>query len=56
MKYSILHCTNCRIYTLKTSCPLCNNPAITTKPAKYSPEDRLGIWRRKAKLAQNKNV
>jgi len=45
----ILKCKKCKTYTLKSSCPECNSKTIPPKPAKYSPEDKWGFWRRKAK-------
>lgn len=48
----ILKCTNCHTYTLKQMCPKCNNKCISPKPAKFSPEDKYGEWRRKAKREQ----
>ena len=47
----ILRCTSCSQYTLRPHCPRCSQSAITPKPAKYSPEDKYGEWRRKAKLS-----
>lgn len=49
MKIEILFCKSCHIYTLKKECPNCKSPAITQKPAKYSPEDKWGKYRRLAK-------
>jgi len=45
----ILKCINCNTYTIKKICPRCNSEAITPKPAKYSPEDKYGKWRRQYK-------
>ncbi len=30
-------------------CPSCNNITINPKPAKFSPEDKMGYWRRQYK-------
>jgi len=49
MTLHILKCTECGTYTLKSSCPACSSASISPKPARYSPEDRWGEWRRKAK-------
>ncbi len=46
MKSKILKCTACSRYTLKEICPLCGAPAIITKPARFSPEDPYGKYRR----------
>ncbi len=34
---------------MKEACGKCGSAAITTKPAKYSPEDKWGEYRRMAK-------
>jgi len=45
----ILKCATCKLYTLKQKCPKCKKETISIKPAKFSPEDKYGYWRRKAK-------
>jgi len=47
----ILYCKKCNKYTLKENCS-CGEKAITTKPAKFSPEDKYGEYRRIAKKQQ----
>jgi H/ACA ribonucleoprotein complex subunit 3 len=47
----ILRCEKCGTYTMSDKCK-CGGKAITTKPAKFSPEDKFGQWRRKAKKEQ----
>lgn len=49
MKVEILFCKSCHIYTLMNECHQCKSTAITPKPAKYSPEDKWGKYRRLAK-------
>jgi H/ACA ribonucleoprotein complex subunit 3 len=39
----------CCEYTLKEICSICGNKTKSTKPAKYSPEDKYGKYRRIAK-------
>jgi H/ACA ribonucleoprotein complex subunit 3 len=34
---------------MEEKCPKCGNPAVNPKPAKYSPEDKYGGYRRQAK-------
>jgi len=46
MRSKILKCTACGRYTLKEICPLCGAPAIITKPARFSPDDPYGKYRR----------
>jgi H/ACA ribonucleoprotein complex subunit 3 len=47
MRSKILKCQACGHYTLKALCPACGSPAVTSKPARYSPEDPYGRYRRK---------
>ncbi|MBI2508116.1 RNA-protein complex protein Nop10 [Candidatus Woesearchaeota archaeon] len=51
MTREILKCQNCNTYTLKESCQKCSSKTITPKPAKFSPEDKFGKYRRKYKRA-----
>jgi len=44
------YCQKCNRYTLKSVCTECNEPSIMNKPAKFSPEDPYGAYRRAAKL------
>ncbi|OIO61516.1 ribosome biogenesis protein [Candidatus Woesearchaeota archaeon CG_4_10_14_0_2_um_filter_33_10] len=44
----ILKCISCGNYTLKEKCK-CGCKAVTPKPAKYTPEDKYGNYRREAK-------
>jgi H/ACA ribonucleoprotein complex subunit 3 len=46
MRSKILRCTACGRYTLKDVCPLCGAPAVITKPARFSPDDPYGKYRR----------
>ena len=48
MKNEILKCGKCHAYTMKETCT-CGGKAITSKPPKYSPEDKYGSYRRTAK-------
>ncbi|MFH1638311.1 MAG: RNA-protein complex protein Nop10 [Candidatus Woesearchaeota archaeon] len=49
MAKKILYCRDCDAFTLKDKCPKCGKGALSTKPAKYSPEDKYGKYRRMAK-------
>ena len=42
-------CLSCGIYTLKQKCPKCNTASNIAAPMKFSPEDKYGSYRRKAK-------
>ena len=46
MSQEILYCSNCKGYTLKNTCKLCNNKTESPKPAKFSPLDKYGKYRR----------
>jgi len=45
----IYKCGNCGRYTLEILCPKCGSPAVDPKPAKFSPVDPYGKYRRMAK-------
>ncbi|MBS3144429.1 nucleolar RNA-binding Nop10p family protein [Candidatus Woesearchaeota archaeon] len=45
----MLCCTKCKKYTIKTTCPQCKTPCLSSKPAKFSIEDKWGKYRRMAK-------
>jgi len=47
----ILKCQKCGRYTLSEICE-CGGKAVENKPPKYSPEDKYGHYRRKAKEEQ----
>jgi H/ACA ribonucleoprotein complex subunit 3 len=47
----LMKCPKCGIYTLNQECAADSKKTINPKPAKYSPEDRMGEYRRKAKRA-----
>jgi len=46
MTKEILRCPKCNIYTLKEKCPKNGEKTLTPKPAKFSPEDKFGGYRR----------
>jgi len=46
MKMKIRKCKSCHRYTLQDSCPLCGGEIRVVFPAKYSPEDKYGKYRR----------
>jgi H/ACA ribonucleoprotein complex subunit 3 len=45
----LFYCNNCKNYTLDKICPRCNNKSIMKKPAKFSPQDHYGRYRRELK-------
>ncbi|HYK92960.1 MAG TPA: RNA-protein complex protein Nop10 [Thermoplasmata archaeon] len=47
MTESILHvCRSCQKYTLSEVCPSCRGATRTPHPARFSPQDRWGRYRR----------
>lgn len=42
-------CRTCRRYTLQPLCPVCNEATTTPHPARFSPEDPYGEYRRRLK-------
>ncbi len=53
----ILQCEKCRRFTLSEVCPACKGHAKNPLPAKYSPEDPYGEYRRKLKrLTRQENA
>ncbi|MBW2978334.1 RNA-protein complex protein Nop10 [Candidatus Woesearchaeota archaeon] len=45
----ILKCEKCEQYTMQETCPKCKGKAVLAKPAKWSPDDPYGNYRREAK-------
>ena len=45
MVEQILKCNNCKKYTLEKKCNNCGSECLSTKPAKYSPEDKYAKYR-----------
>ncbi|MCL2031877.1 MAG: RNA-protein complex protein Nop10 [Methanomassiliicoccaceae archaeon] len=48
MSSSLRKCASCGKYSLESECPSCGSPAGNPAPAKFSPDDRYGDYRRKA--------
>lgn len=47
----LLHrCLGCGEYTLRETCPYCGGQARPNRPAKFSPEDHYGEYRRRLKV------
>ncbi len=49
MRTLLRRCAPCGVYTLRDSCPKCGTATSMPMPARYSPEDRYGKYRRKLK-------
>jgi H/ACA ribonucleoprotein complex subunit 3 len=50
MKALLKLCTVCQEYTLHETCTHCGGQAAPNRPAKFSPEDHHGEYRRQLKL------
>lgn len=48
MRSRLRRCPECGTYTLLESCKACGTRTVCPVPPRYSPEDRLGEYRRKA--------
>jgi len=48
----LLKCKTCGSYTIKQEC--CSGETVKPMPAKYSPDDKYGKYRRKVKLPELK--
>jgi len=49
VKTLLRKCPHCNEYTLMETCPKCGGATVMPMPAKYSPEDRYGEYRRRLK-------
>ncbi|SES63853.1 H/ACA ribonucleoprotein complex subunit 3 [Methanococcoides vulcani] len=49
MGNKIRKCAQCNVYTLKESCPECGEPSGNPLPARFSPLDPYGKYRRISK-------
>jgi H/ACA ribonucleoprotein complex subunit 3 len=47
MKTLMFRCASCKTYTLEETCPRCGTRAKVPMPARFSPEDHYGEYRRK---------
>ncbi|UCH89435.1 MAG: RNA-protein complex protein Nop10 [Thermoplasmata archaeon] len=52
-KLALRKCPECNAYTMKVECTNCKNETVIPKPARYSPEDKYGHYRRKLKKRLN---
>lgn len=46
MRSQIRKCASCGKYTLLNVCKICGTPTVCPVPPRYSPEDRMGEYRR----------
>ncbi|MBQ6218330.1 MAG: RNA-protein complex protein Nop10 [Methanosphaera sp.] len=52
MKFRMRKCRNCNEYTLQETCPECNEKTGVIFPARFSPQDKYGKYRRMLKKQQ----
>jgi len=52
MRTIMRKCPSCGVYTLKEKCPKCDLSTVMPIPARYSPSDRFGKYRRAMKLSK----
>lgn len=52
----MLFCKACADYTLQETCPRCGGKAVQNTPAKFSPEDNYGAYRRKLRQLDAKKA
>lgn len=48
MSSRLRRCKRCGRYSLDAVCPSCGSETVCPVPPKYSPEDRMGVYRRKS--------
>ncbi|MFH1455357.1 MAG: RNA-protein complex protein Nop10 [archaeon] len=49
MSQHILYCDKCEVYSMQEKCPVCDKKTLSRRPAKFSPQDKWGKYRRMAK-------
>ena len=47
MRTYLRRCPSCRTYSLHDNCKSCNVPTAVLAPARFSPEDHYGTYRRR---------
>ncbi|WP_229234431.1 nucleolar RNA-binding Nop10p family protein [Candidatus Methanoliparum sp. LAM-1] len=52
MRSKFRKCLECNRYTLKEYCSICKRRTFDPTPAKFSLEDRYGIYRRRLKYKE----
>ncbi len=56
MRRLMMYCPHCDVYTLELRCPRCGRQTVSAHPPKFSPEDKYGEYRRKAKIMEKKGM
>jgi|YNPNPStandDraft_1061719.scaffolds.fasta_scaffold09293_3 H/ACA ribonucleoprotein complex subunit 3 len=50
------YCKKCGVYTLKYKCPTCKTDTVKPEPARFSPQDHYGKYRRMLKKMEKKTT
>jgi len=50
----MMYCPKCKEYTLDMICQGCSEKTVLKKPARYSPQDHYGKYRRELKRLEKK--
>ena len=45
MNFQLRKCSSCKMYTLKDTCPKCEEKTNSVHPAKFSPDDKYLKYR-----------
>ena len=56
MKSVMFKCQACHRYTLEPKCPACGEPTMSPMPARFSPQDKYGEYRRAMKRANKEGT
>ncbi|MEM2900795.1 MAG: RNA-protein complex protein Nop10 [Thermoplasmata archaeon] len=56
MKSYIRKCKKCKNYTLKNTCPKCGTETSVSIPARFSPEDHYGEYRRRLRRLEESKM
>jgi len=57
MTDALLHvCRACGRYTLATTCPECHGATRSPHPARFSPQDRYGDYRRRLYASESRTA
>ncbi|DAC73391.1 MAG TPA: RNA-protein complex protein Nop10 [Thermoplasmata archaeon] len=52
----ILYCNHCQSYTLHPVCSSCKEKTVSNKPARFSPQDHYGKYRRALKKRNGEDL
>ena len=52
----MFRCQACHRYTLEPKCPVCGEASMNPMPARFSPQDKYGAYRRAMKQSNKGGV